>query len=568
LPSCRLSLEALEVRTVPYALTGNAWPHPELITLSFMPDGTVLAGSASGPITSNLFQKFNAKFGSPATWQNQVLKAAQQFAAQTNINFAVKPDDGSNAGSGTYQQGDPGKGDIRIGGYNFGTPALASAYLPPPANNYSIAGDVTYNSNQTFNIGTTYDLFTVSMHEIGHALGLGHSTAAGAVMGAAYPGTKTGLSADDIAGIRAVYSAGLPRSADTYDTGTGNNSFATATDLSALVHPISLTGLLTGLDLTTTSDKDFYRVTVPSGTTGTMVVKVQSSGLSLLAPKLTVYAADQVTVKGTASGLNQFGTTLTVTVTGVTAGQTYYLKVEGADASVMGTGAYALTLNFGNNPSPLVPLPSTTTAEGSPRQNGGGLATTGTNDDHGHDGEPLPSPSTTDLIILDADDAPAAASAAPAAPTATPPTAPAPLLPRTVIEAPVNLGPATTRLASGRTGAPVAAPAATPPRERLPVPVESAPERPEAQRARRPRLPEEVRTIIRSCDDSFADEDNPPLDRPFSAAQIARHDTPWSRQLGEAVAVLLFGNAYLRMEQRSKRGEPAVPRARPNRDSE
>src|SRR5438270_10362081 len=108
-------------------------------------------------------------------------------------------------GSGNYQQGDPGFGDIHIGGYNFFSTALAQASLPPPVNNYSIAGDIQFNTGQGFNVGTTYDLQTVATHEIGHALGLLHSGIASAEMYSAYNGVKTVLNADDIAGIQSMY---------------------------------------------------------------------------------------------------------------------------------------------------------------------------------------------------------------------------------------------------------------------------------------------------------------------------------------------------------------------------
>ncbi len=146
-----LDVESLEKRLTPYSVSGNAWPHSQLVTISFEPDGTSVNGH-----TSNLFATFNAKFGSAATWQNQFLKAAQQWAQQTNLNFAVIPDSGAASGSGSYQQGDSTFGDIRVGGYSFGNSTLAQAYLPPSVNNYSIAGDIQFNTGQTFNIGSTY----------------------------------------------------------------------------------------------------------------------------------------------------------------------------------------------------------------------------------------------------------------------------------------------------------------------------------------------------------------------------------------------------------------------------
>src|SRR5437870_3752085 len=122
----RLQLEALETRLVPYNVSGNAWPHPELITLSFMPDGTNLGGA-----TSNLFATLNAKW-SPSVWQYQFLKAAQAWAQQTNINFALVNDSGADSGGGSYEQGDPTMGDIRFGGYVSSSSILASGVLPPP----------------------------------------------------------------------------------------------------------------------------------------------------------------------------------------------------------------------------------------------------------------------------------------------------------------------------------------------------------------------------------------------------------------------------------------------------
>jgi len=374
-PRARLSLEFLESRLVPYAISGNAWPHPELITISFVPDGTILGSNSSGPIRSNLFATFNAKFGSPSAWQNQILKAAQAWAQQTNLNFALVSDNGSPAGSGLFQQGDPGMGDIRIGGYNFGTKTLAQAYMPPPANNYSLAGDIQFNTGQTWNIGQTYDLFTVATHEIGHALGLNHSGIMGAEMYLTYNGIKSTLSNDDIAAIRSVYSNNNPRSPDSYaGAKVPDNSFATAANLTPLLNSTILTGLVTALDITTTSTVEYFTVQVPAGNTGSLNLQVQSAGLSLLAPQVTVYAANQSTVLARASGAGKYGTTLSATVNGVTPGQQLFIKVAGADGSAFGTGAYAMTLNVGNNATPPVPLPNTQTLDGIHFQAGGGQA--------------------------------------------------------------------------------------------------------------------------------------------------------------------------------------------------
>jgi len=359
-------VEPLESRAVPYAASGNLWPHPELITLSFEPDGTDLGGRAS-----NLVATFGADFGPASAWQNAVLGAAQTWAQQAAINFTVVSDSGAPSGTGSYQQGDPGFGDIRIGGFDFGDNGiLALGFMPPPVNNYSVAGDIAFNTGQVFNInGLDYDLYTVALHELGHAPGLDHSTAASAIMYPVYQGVDYGLHADDVAGIQSIYGARMP---DAYDAASPNNTVATASDITSQIDPAALTSVLTGLDITTIADKDYYKFTAPAGGSGTLALTLQSAGLSLLAPCVKVYGPDQKQI-ATATGGGPLGSTLTLNVS-VTAGQTYYIRVTGAGNSAFNTGPYGMALNFGAGSSPAIPIPDTRTANGDPISGGGGVA--------------------------------------------------------------------------------------------------------------------------------------------------------------------------------------------------
>jgi hypothetical protein len=364
----RPQLEALESRVVPYSVSGNAWPRPEFITISFVPDGTNLNG-----VASDLFARFNAKFGSPEVWQGQILKAAQQWALRTNINFAVVGDNGAPLGSGGYQQGDPNFGDIRIGGYNFGGSTLAQAYLPPPVNNYSIAGDFQFNTGQVYNIGSTYDLYSVSMHEFGHVLGLYHGKS-GAVMYSAYGGAMASVGADDIDGIQRVYSNDKGRSHDAFDAKSRNETLDTPTAIGAYINSNTKTAVIANLDLTTTADVDAYRFTAPSGSASTLTVTVQSEGFSLLAPRVQIYNASDKLL-ATANGAGQYGSTVTATFEGVVAGRVYYVKVTGVDPiPAFQTGKYALIVNLGSGDEPTAASPDTRTAEGQPLSGGGGAA--------------------------------------------------------------------------------------------------------------------------------------------------------------------------------------------------
>lgn len=90
---------------------------------------------------------------------------------------------------------------------------LAHAFFPPP-NGGSIAGDIHFDDeeNWTLSYKTTpnqpIDLVTVAAHEIGHSIGLRHSSNPDALMYAYYSGSHRFLHVDDIEGIQSIYGNG------------------------------------------------------------------------------------------------------------------------------------------------------------------------------------------------------------------------------------------------------------------------------------------------------------------------------------------------------------------------
>ncbi|KAJ9657276.1 hypothetical protein H2198_004399 [Neophaeococcomyces mojaviensis] len=77
---------------------------------------------------------------------------------------------------------------------------LAHAFFPPP-NSGQLAGDVHFDEAEDWTVPL---LGNVALHEIGHSLGLGHSSDPNAVMYYRANGQRT-LQQDDINGIQALY---------------------------------------------------------------------------------------------------------------------------------------------------------------------------------------------------------------------------------------------------------------------------------------------------------------------------------------------------------------------------
>jgi len=175
------------------------------------------------------------------------------------------------------------------------------------------------------------------------------------------------LTSDDIAGIQSVW--GAPQSDQFNSNGLSNGSYKT---------PASITSYIDGngqiaipnLRITSASQAEWFSVTVPSSTTGTMVVTEQSSNLSMLSPDLWVDKPTSGIPTPIGSVVSTaYGATVSYSVSGVQAGQTYLIKEYGNQAAAS-TGAFGLEVNFGSLSQAPISPPNTLVLQ-QPNQGGG-----------------------------------------------------------------------------------------------------------------------------------------------------------------------------------------------------
>src|SRR5262249_6059237 len=242
----RYSVESLEDRAVP-ATFGVPWSDPSHLTLSFVPDGTPIAGH-----TSTLFQTLNASLGSTADWQRQVLQAFQTWAVNANINIGLVADGGQALGVAGNSQHDPRFGDVRVGGQPMSPDALSISVPYDPTVASTMTGDVLVNTSARFGSGA--DLLSVLLHEAGHVFGLGESSDPKSPLYTQDLG-NTQLTSGDIAAIQALYGTRAP---DPHEGSAGNDSMSTATTIQSPGSYTGTTPLIAYGDITTNKDVDFF----------------------------------------------------------------------------------------------------------------------------------------------------------------------------------------------------------------------------------------------------------------------------------------------------------------------
>lgn len=166
-----------------YALAASGWP----------------ADAAGGVSLGYFFESLTQKLDSN-TVRSEIERALAEWTRYSGVRFLPVPR-GSAARSLDILFAAGAHGDS----YPFGgSSILAHTFYPAPPNAEPVAGDMHFNDAVAWKAGSRIDLFSVALHEAGHALGLNHSDHPGAVM---YPYYRqaSGLASEDIAAIQALY---------------------------------------------------------------------------------------------------------------------------------------------------------------------------------------------------------------------------------------------------------------------------------------------------------------------------------------------------------------------------
>ncbi|MGL4422838.1 MAG: matrixin family metalloprotease, partial [Gemmataceae bacterium] len=263
-----LRLENLEDRTTP-ASFGRPWVHNNSITLSFVPDGTLVDG-----VPSNLNATMNGEGLSTSTWQREVLRAVQSWIGNLNADVGVVSDSGAPIGTPGRTQGDIRFGDIRISGRSLGDGLLAIT-TPPGEQNETRSGDIIINTDYAFNNTddddlAARDLYTVMLQEAGHALGSPSNDDPTSAMYYYYQGARTELSTNDWNRAAGLYGIrqGVPETLRT----PANNSINRFVDAA----------------IYSSTDTDTFSFTTPSSIRSDARIELRTNGLSLLTGRISV----------------------------------------------------------------------------------------------------------------------------------------------------------------------------------------------------------------------------------------------------------------------------------------
>ncbi len=304
------------------------------LTVSFAPDGTSIFDDASA-----LFSSFTSTL-SVQQIQDSVLDAFNMWATNGNLDVGLVADSGDPFGTAGKAFGDSRFGDVRVGAIPLPGDVNAIALGQGDFVAGTWAGDILFNSNAQFD--DVEDFFAVALHEVGHVLGMEHTSDLQSVMHRY--SNRTTLHQVNVDEFRSLYGT---RSLDRHDDDDGisnNDSPEEATKLEFIDDDV-IEGEIPAIafgDISTGTDQDYFRVDIPGDYAGPVSFQITSETISQLAFRVSLLDATGQVLDQLQTSSSR-GDTLSFEVSNV-ANARRFLRVESLDGQSVGSFGIAASL--------------------------------------------------------------------------------------------------------------------------------------------------------------------------------------------------------------------------------